>query len=83
MLGGKNIMRMGRPKKNSDERTSYTIYLGEKVRKDIDEYVFFKKQDNPDYSRSDFLNEAAEFYLTALKKKQDKKDNTKDRYRHN
>ena len=58
---------MGRPKKISDERTRYTMYLGEKTRKAIDEYVFQRKQENPDYSRSDFLNEAAEFYLAALR----------------
>jgi len=59
--------KMGRPKKVSDERTSCTIYLGEQTRRAVDEYVFFQKQENPDYSRSDFLNEAAEFYLAALK----------------
>ena len=72
-------MRMGRPKKISDERTRYTMYLGDKVKKAIDEYVYLKKQDNPDYSRSDFLNEAAEFYLAAINKssKRGGKDNDK------
>lgn len=58
----------GRPKKLKDERTRYTMYLGESVRRAIDEYVFRVKQSNPDYSRSDFLNEAAEFYLAAIEK---------------
>lgn len=58
----------GRPKKLKDERTRYTMYLGESIRRKIDEYVFRVKQSNPDYSRSDFLNEAAEYYLAAIKK---------------
>lgn len=58
----------GRPKKLKDERTRYTMYLGESIRRKIDEYVFRVKQSNPDYSRSDFLNEAAEFYLAAIEK---------------
>lgn len=59
---------MGRPKKLKDERTRYTMYLGDNIRRSIDAYVFRVKQDNPDYSRSDFLNEAAAFYLAALEK---------------
>ena len=64
-------MAMGRPKKIKDERTRYTMYLGETTRKAIDDYVYRQKQENPDYSRSDFLNEAAEFYLSALRGKKD------------
>lgn len=60
---------MGRPKKLKDNRTRYTMYLDDEVRRAIDEYVYKEKQTNPDYSRSDFLNEAAVAYL---KKKEDK-----------
>jgi hypothetical protein len=66
---------MGRPKKINDERTKYTMYLGEKTRKAIDEYVHRQKQENPDYSRSDFLNEAAEHYLAALRSPEKKSEN--------
>ncbi len=59
---------MGRPKKLKDGRSPYTMYLGENIRKAIDDYVFQEKKNNPSYSRSDFLNEAAEFYLKALEK---------------
>lgn len=59
---------MGRPKKLKDDRTRYTMYLDGGIRQAIDEYVFRVKQSNPDYSRSDFLNEAAEFYLEAMRK---------------
>lgn len=58
---------MGRPKKLKDNRTRYTMYLDDEIRKAIDEYVFKEKQKNPDYSRSDFLNEAAAFYLNQKK----------------
>ena len=54
---------MGRPKKLADKRTRYSMYLDEEIRKAIDEYVFREKQKNPDYSRSDFLNEAAAYFL--------------------
>ena len=54
---------MGRPKKLADKRTGYSMYLDEEIRKAIDEYVFREKQKNPDYSRSDFLNEAAAYFL--------------------
>lgn len=59
---------MGRPRKLKDGRTSYTMYLDNRIRAAIDEYVFQVKQETPGYSRSDFLNEAAEFYLAALEK---------------
>ena len=59
---------MGRPKKLKDERTRYTMYLNDSIRRAIDEYVFRVKLSNPDYSRSDFLNDAAEFYLAAIEK---------------
>ena len=58
----------GRPKKLKDERTRYTMYLNDSIRRAIDEYVFRVKRSNPDYSRSDFLNDAAEFYLAAIEK---------------
>lgn len=58
---------MGRPKKLKDNRTRYTMYLDDEIRKAIDEYVFREKQTNPDYSRSDFLNEAAAYYLNREK----------------
>lgn len=60
---------MGRPKKLTDNRTRYTMYLDDEIRKAIDEYVFREKQSKPDYSRSDFLNEAAAFFLKHKKKK--------------
>lgn len=58
---------MGRPKKLKDNRTRYTMYLDDEIRKAIDEYVYREKQTNPDYSRSDFLNEAAAAYLKKKK----------------
>ena len=39
---------MGRPKKLKDNRTRYTMYLDDEIRKGIDEYVFREKQTNPD-----------------------------------
>ena len=54
---------MGRPKKLKDNRSRYSMYLDDDVRAAIDAYVFERKQNDPDYSRSDFLNEAAKFYL--------------------
>ena len=54
---------MGRPKKLKDNRTRYTMYLDDEIRKAIDEYVYLEKQTKPDYSRSDFLNEASAAYL--------------------
>ena len=59
---------MGRPKKLKDGRSPYTMYLGDGIRKAIDDYVYEVKRVNPDYSRSDFMNEAAEFYLNELAK---------------
>ena len=59
---------MGRPKKLTDNRAACTFYLDAKTRKAIDEYVYQKKQDNPDYSRSDFINEAAEHYLRTIRR---------------
>jgi len=41
----------------------YSTYMNESTIKAIDEYVFRMKQKIPGYSRSDFLNEAAEHYL--------------------
>ena len=58
---------MGRPKKLKETRSKYTIYLDDETRKAIDEFEFREKQKNPDYSRSDFLSEAAAFYLEAQK----------------
>ena len=59
---------IGRPRKLKDGRSPYTIYLGENIRKAIDDYVFQEKKNNPSYSRSDFLYEAAEFYLKSKEK---------------
>ncbi len=65
-----NMCAMGRPKKLKDGRSPYTMYLGDGIRKAIDDYVYEVKRVNPDYSRSDFLNEAAEFYLKELAKEE-------------
>ena len=42
---------IGRPRKLKDGRSPYTIYLGENIRKAIDDYVFQEKKNNPSYSR--------------------------------
>ena len=65
---------MGRQKKLNDDRTRYTMYLNDSTRRAIDEYVYRVKLENPDYSRSDFLNEAAEFYLAAIRKGEGRND---------
>lgn len=57
---------LGRPPKLAGKRKDYTIYLDDSIRAAVDEYVFKTKRDNPDYSRSDFFNAAARFYLDAL-----------------
>ena len=60
---------MGRPKKLQNNRTRYSMYLDDEIKRAIDEYVFRQKQTaNTDYSCSDFLNEAAAFYLKHKKK---------------
>ena len=68
----------GEPKKLKDGRAAYTMYLDREIRAAIDEYVYQVKQDTPGFSRSDFLNEAAEFYLAALKKGEKRNGNRDD-----
>ena len=60
------MSEMGRPKKLKDGRSAVTVYLDTGIRRAVDERVFREKLENPSYSRSDFLNEAVEFYLAAL-----------------
>lgn len=63
-------MAMGRPKKLTEERKTFTIYLGDSNRKAMDEYVYQRQRETKGYSRSDFLNEAVEYYLKAIKRKE-------------
>ncbi len=63
---------MGRPKKLKEDRVMFSIYLNESVRRAMDEYVHQRQQEEKGYSRSDFLNEAAEHYLAALKRRKTK-----------
>lgn len=62
-------MAMGRPKKLKEDRKIFSIYLNKSTLEAMDEYVHQRKGEDPGYSRSDFMNEAAEHYLAALKQR--------------
>ena len=60
------MARMGRPKKKFNRR-HVTIFLDEAILAVVDDYVAEVKKKNREYTRSDFINEAAQKYLDERK----------------
>lgn len=59
--------RVGRPLKNKGRRVPITVHLATNMLDVIDEYVRQRDEEQErQYSRSDFYNEAADFYLKAI-----------------
>jgi hypothetical protein len=56
-----NKSKMGRPKKSAERRIGINCYITGGLIDKIDTYIEEKQVRG--YSRSDFMNEAAEFYL--------------------
>jgi hypothetical protein len=55
---------MGRPKKSAERRTGVNCYIAGGLLDEIDGYI--EENKGRGYSRSDFMNEAAAFYLKHL-----------------
>lgn len=64
------MARMGRPKKKFNRR-HITVFVDEGILTKIDEYVAEVKKKNREYTRSDYINEAAR---AALERKEQDND---------
>lgn len=67
------MSEMGRSRKLDGARQRVQVYFDERILKKVDEIVFKAKDKNRDYSRSDFVNEAIQFYLDAKEGKKNGK----------
>ncbi len=57
--------KMGRPRKLTEKRTAFSIYIDNSVMDKVDEFIFNKKKETRAYSRSDFFTAAADAYIKA------------------
>lgn len=69
------MARMGRPKKKFNRR-HVTVFVDESILAMIDDHVAKIKKTNREYTRSDFINEAAQRALAQL---YERKENGNDR----
>ena len=60
------MAKMGRPRKLTDRRVSVMVYFSGDTLEVLDDYIYKRKAENKDYSRSDFVNEAVSKYLNEL-----------------